>query len=95
MNLFFLIAFLFLSIVFGFPIFWQIEQPVRDAFLRFMWEAINFLLLAGFVISYSRVSVISILILTVLVFSVLAKKKAAGAKNEDLKVDPVRAAVRH
>ncbi len=92
MGVFIFLSFLFLSIVFGLPLFWQIKQPVRDAALMFGWKALNLLLLIGFLISCINVTNASFLILALLIFSVVAKNKVAKMQTENLKVNRVRAA---
>ena len=94
MIVFFFISFLFLSIVIGLPVFWQFKQPVRYSSLMFLWKAVNFLLVIGFLITFIRASWLTLLIFAVLIFSVAAKKKVAGEKKENLKSNPVRAAAR-
>ena len=89
MNLFFFFSFLFLAIAIGLPVFWQIKRPDRDASLIFIWKAVNFLLLIGFLITFFRASWLTLLIFTALIFSVAVKKKVAGAKKEERTAEPI------
>ncbi|GMQ79215.1 MAG: hypothetical protein BMS9Abin02_1778 [Anaerolineae bacterium] len=89
MSAFIFISFLFISIVFGLPLFWQIKQPVRDAALMFVWKALNLLLMIGLLFTFISLSNASFLILALLIFSVGAKKKVTRMQTENLKVNRV------
>ena len=93
MTEFFFISFLFLSIVLGLPVFWQIKQPVQDGSLMFMWKAVNLLLLIGFLITFIRASWLTLFIFAVLILSIGAKKKVAGGKKAEPAAEPIRAEV--
>ena len=86
-------SFLFLGIVFGLPVFWQIRKPSLGSSLRFLWKVINLVLLIGFFVTYSRVSWAGLLLLPTLVFILVTRKNVAGTRKEDPKANTTPAAV--